>query len=149
MSKLLQTCPVWRAPDGDTREDWFQLFDCFPLIPLHLFPPLNLFYFWSHPASYFTLNHQKGKGRLLCLRSMFPLALVPSPFSLSLSPTFNFLLQSAAKRRMAGSNFPKNCAMPASHTWLVWSVLSPGPWMNFSNSEEVLWMSNNICVSAP
>ena len=30
MPKLLLTCPLWRAPDGDTCEDWFQLFEYHP-----------------------------------------------------------------------------------------------------------------------
>ena len=31
MPKLLQTHPLWRAPDQDTSEDWFQLIECLPL----------------------------------------------------------------------------------------------------------------------
>ena len=48
---------------------------------------------------------------------------VPSPFSLSLS-YFQFFT-AAAKRRMAGSNFPRNCAMPEPATLLHSSLLRP------------------------
>ena len=29
--KLLHTCPLWRATDGDTGGEWFLLFECLPL----------------------------------------------------------------------------------------------------------------------
>ena len=30
MTTLLHTYPLWRAPDGDTKENWFQLFEFMP-----------------------------------------------------------------------------------------------------------------------
>ena len=33
-----QTWPLWRATDGDTGEEWFQLFECLPLFIVTLTP---------------------------------------------------------------------------------------------------------------
>ena len=37
MPILLRTRPLWRAPDGDTSGDWFQLFECLPLVWISVF----------------------------------------------------------------------------------------------------------------
>ena len=106
MPKLLQTCPLWRALDGDTSEDWFQLLECllFPLTSHYL---LGTVVSTRTPSSWLPRCTSESSATLLSGRPVDRLAHLESIFYPKMGQYDEF-------READGKIFPK-----------IWGSCSP------------------------
>ena len=62
MPKLLKTCPLWRATDDNTSEEWFQLFE-FKSLPMYAKGAIS-----HHPIDRWCYSSPLSRNSIICAK---------------------------------------------------------------------------------